>query len=415
MQIVLGVTGGIAAYKAAEVVRRLVKAGHEVQVVMTEGAKAFVMPMTFQALSGKPVRDTLLDPQAEQGMGHIELARWADLILIAPASANCLARLAAGMADDLLTTIVLASRAPLFVAPAMNQVMWESPLTARNIRFLCETRGNVTLLGPDQGEQACGDVGPGRLLEPEALVDQLLAGFRGAASQMAIGQDMQGLKVVITSGPTRERLDPVRYLSNDSSGKMGFALAEAACQRGARVTLVAGPVNLSTPSGVSRIDVESALEMQQAVMSAIRDCDIFIGAAAVADFRPVVSQAHKIKKSGAQPLELKLEQNPDILAGVAALESAPFTVGFAAETQNLETYARDKLLRKRLNMIVGNNVSRSDIGFNSEYNEVLLITATETTPIDKQLKSELAGVLMTQIVREFNAFRQSNTSGKRTL
>ncbi|MBK8971879.1 MAG: bifunctional phosphopantothenoylcysteine decarboxylase/phosphopantothenate--cysteine ligase CoaBC [Hahellaceae bacterium] len=408
MQIVVGVTGGIAAYKAAEIVRRLIKAGHEVQVVMTEGAKAFVMPMTFQALSGRPVRDALLDPQAEQGMGHIELARWADLILIAPASANCLARLAAGMADDLLTTVVLASRAPLYIAPAMNQVMWESPLTARNVRQLSEVRGNVTVLGPDQGEQACGDVGPGRLLEPDALVEQLLALNSPGAAARSADMDMRGLTVVITSGPTRERLDPVRYLSNDSSGKMGFALAAAAQTRGAKVILVAGPVHLPTPAGVSRMDIESAREMQEAVMSVISAADIFIGAAAVADFRPVLSQSQKIKKSGDQTLELKLEQNPDILAGVAALDNAPFTVGFAAETQNLETYARDKLTRKRLRMIIGNNVSRADIGFNSEYNEVLVITPSSTTPIDRQLKSELAGVLMDQIMREFNALSRSS-------
>lgn len=408
MQIVVGVTGGIAAYKAAEIVRRLIKAGHEVQVVMTEGAKAFVMPMTFQALSGRPVRDALLDPQAEQGMGHIELARWADLILIAPASANCLARLAAGMADDLLTTVVLASRAPLYIAPAMNQVMWESPLTARNVRQLSEVRGNVTVLGPDQGEQACGDVGPGRLLEPDALVEQLLALNSPGAAARSADMDMRRLTVVITSGPTRERLDPVRYLSNDSSGKMGFALAAAAQTRGAKVILVAGPVHLPTPAGVSRMDIESAREMQEAVMSVISAADIFIGAAAVADFRPVLSQSQKIKKSGDQTLELKLEQNPDILAGVAALDNAPFTVGFAAETQNLETYARDKLTRKRLRMIIGNNVSRADIGFNSEYNEVLVITPSSTTPIDRQLKSELAGVLMDQIMREFNALSRSS-------
>lgn len=410
----MGVTGGIAAYKAAEIVRRLIKAGCAVQVIMTDGAKAFVTSLTFQALSGNPVRDTLLDPAAEMGMGHIELARWADAILIAPASANVIARLSAGMADDLLTTVVLASRAPVWIAPAMNQVMWENPLTQRNLATLCAVRQDVRVLGPTAGEQACGETGPGRLLEPDELVQafmrecsasQLPVSWPAVSTESGLGAGgMAGLHLVITSGPTRERLDPVRYLSNDSSGKMGFALAAAAVKRGCKVTLIAGPVQLPTPAGVQRVDVESAVAMQSAVMQAITPgCDIFIGAAAVADYRPVQSRPHKIKKTPGEPLTLVLEQNPDILAGVAALPSPPFSVGFAAETQDLERYARAKLQNKKVNMIIGNNVSRRDIGFNSEYNEVLVVTPAACKPLPRQLKSTLADALLAEIMEEYRA------------
>ncbi len=440
MRVLLGVTGGIAAYKSADLVRRLVKAGCTVQVIMTAGAKAFVTPLTFQALSGHAVRDAILDPAAEMGMGHIELARWAEAILIAPASANSIARLAAGMADDLLTTVVLASRAPLWVAPAMNQVMWENPLVRRNLTTLCEGRGDVTVLGPAEGEQACGDVGPGRMLEPEDIVAAVCAGLQvcrpallatsgtarsdvarpdaarpnqtradaTSAEISAPGEQgsLTGLRMVITSGPTRERLDPVRYLSNDSSGRMGFALAAAAARRGAHVTLVAGPVQLATPAGVERVDVESARDMQAAVMSAVGGgCDLFIGAAAVADYRPALMQPHKIKKADGAALQLILEENPDIIAGVAALPVPPFTVGFAAETRDLEYHARSKLERKSLDMVIGNDVSRRDIGFNSDYNEVLVVTRNGCRGLPRQLKVDLADALIGQIALEYARHR----------
>lgn len=398
MRVIVGVTGGIAAYKVAEVVRGLVKAGHEVQVVMTEAARAFVTPLTFQALSGRPVRDSLLDPEAEQGMGHIELARWADRVLVAPATADVIARLNAGLADDLLTTLVLATRAPVILAPAMNQAMWSNPVTQRNLQSLRQAYPNLEVLGPASGEQACGDVGPGRMLEPA----DLLAGLLGAAGQASTpprtDTDLSGVRLLLTAGPTRERIDPVRYISNDSSGRMGFALAQAAARRGASVVLVAGPVPLATPEGVQRIDVESARQMQAAVEGGIAECDIFIASAAVADYRPADSSPHKLKKQGSHGLTLSLVQNPDILAGVAGRAEPPFTVGFAAETQALEQHAREKLERKRVHMIIGNNVARQDIGFNSEYNEVIVVTPSSMVALPRQRKAELADVLLDHIV-----------------
>ena len=334
--VLLGVTGGIAAYKSPDLVRRLRDRGAEVQVVMTSGATRFVTPMTFQAVSGRSVRDGLWDDAAEAAMGHIELARWADLVLIAPASADFLARLAAGLANDLLATVCLATAAPIAVAPAMNRVMWDSAATRDNISRLVE-RG-VRVLGPGEGDQACGEVGTGRMLEPDQLArsaGQLLSAHQGPLS---------GRCVVVTAGPTREPIDPVRFISNRSSGKMGFAVAAAAAEAGADVTLVAGPVSLVTPPGVRRVDVESATQMHDAVNQAVQGADLFVAAAAVADYRPDSPAEQKIKKTE-QSMSLDLTRAPDILASVAALDNRPFVVGFAAETENLETNARTKMAR----------------------------------------------------------------------
>ncbi|GGX97729.1 coenzyme A biosynthesis bifunctional protein CoaBC [Litchfieldella qijiaojingensis] len=371
-RILLGISAGIAAYKSAHLARLLKKAGAEVRVVMTEGAQAFITPLTLQALTGEAVRTSLLDPEAEAGMGHIELARWAELILVAPGTADLMARLAHGHADDLLTTLCLASQAERVMAPAMNQAMWRHPATQRNARQL-ETDG-WRLLGPDAGDQACGDVGPGRMLEPESLLAELAA-FPDTATLRP--PDASGLKIAITAGPTLEPIDPVRYLSNHSSGKMGYALASAAAERGADVTLISGPVNLDTPPGVTRIDVNSALEMSEAANRLAEHIDVFIGCAAVADYRVAQAAEHKLKKTpGRDELTLTLVKNPDIIAEIAARPPAsgrPYVVGFAAETRDLETYARDKLTRKKLDMIVANDVSQDGVGFGSDHNAALLL------------------------------------------
>lgn len=385
-QILLGVTGGIAAYKSAELVRRLRDAGATVRVVMTRAACEFITPLTMQALSGNPVHRELLDERAEAAMGHIELARWADLVLVAPASADFIARLAHGLADDLLATLCLATDAPVLVAPAMNQAMWRDPATRHNCGVLAE-RG-VGLLGPGAGSQACGDTGPGRMLEPAELLAAVASRFAP--------RELDGVRVMITAGPTREALDPVRYISNHSSGKMGFAIAAAAAEAGAAVTLVSGPVHLDTPARVARIDVSSAIEMHEAVMSRTADCDIFIACAAVADYRPEQCAGQKIKKSAAR-MEVRLVRNPDIVADVAALESRPFTVGFAAETTDVVAYARGKLAAKRLDLIVANDVARADIGFNSEFNEVCLISATDTNELPRGTKAQIARALVAAI------------------
>ncbi|WP_237059664.1 bifunctional phosphopantothenoylcysteine decarboxylase/phosphopantothenate--cysteine ligase CoaBC [Microbulbifer sediminum] len=386
-RILLGVGGGIAAYKSADLVRRLLERGADVRVVMTAGAREFVQPLTFQALSGNPVHTDLLDPAAEAAMGHIELAKWADLVLVAPASANIMARLAAGMADDLLSTLCLATEAPLALAPAMNQAMWRHPATTANAATLCE-RG-AALLGPDAGSQACGDIGPGRMLEPQALAAEVERLF-------APVQSLAGKCVAITAGPTREALDPVRFLSNHSSGKMGFALAAAAQRAGAEVTLIAGPVSLPTPPGVKRIDVVDAREMREAAERAADFCDLFIGAAAVADFRPAEVAVQKIKKEdGRDSDSLALVKNPDIVAGIAARTSRrPFTVGFAAETEKVEEHARGKLLRKKLDLIIANDVSAADGGFNSDRNAVTIIDSSGATQLPSALKTELADQLI---------------------
>ncbi|WP_346838178.1 bifunctional phosphopantothenoylcysteine decarboxylase/phosphopantothenate--cysteine ligase CoaBC [Microbulbifer sp. SAOS-129_SWC] len=389
-RILLGISGGIAAYKSADLVRRLKERGAEVQVVMTAGAQEFIRPLTFQALSGNPVHTDLLDPAAEAAMGHIELAKWAELILIAPASAQVLAKLAGGFADDLLSTLCLASEAKLALAPAMNQAMWRHPATAANVQTLA-TRGAL-LWGPAAGSQACGDVGPGRMLEPDTLAAEVEKLFRASPS-------LAGKQVVITAGPTREALDPVRFLSNHSSGKMGFALAAAARDAGAEVTLIAGPVNLATPAGVKRIDVTGALEMRDAAERAADLCDIFIGAAAVADFRPAQVAEQKIKKTADSDSDsLALVKNPDIVAGIAARrQRRPFTVGFAAETEKVLEHARDKLQRKNLDLIVANDVSAEDSGFNSDRNAVTVIDAAGSSALPAALKTELAAQLIALI------------------
>jgi len=363
VRVLLGVSGGIAACKAADLVRRLRDAGAEVRVVLTPNAARFVTPLTFQALSGQPVRSDLWDESAEAGMGHIELARWADEMLIAPASADLIARLAHGLADDLLTTLCLATEAPLRIAPAMNRQMWAHPATRANLATLRE-RG-VAVIGPASGAQACGETGEGRLQEPLDIVSALIA---ARAPRV-----LAGLCVVVSAGPTFEDIDPVRFVGNRSSGRMGFAVAVAAAEAGADVTLVAGPVALPTPAGVRRIDVRNALQMREAVLAAADGADIYVGAAAVADFRPREVAPQKRKKRGAgDTLEISLVQNPDILAEVAALPVRPFTVGFAAETEDLETHARAKLERKRLDLLAANRVGEG-LGFEQTDNELLLL------------------------------------------
>lgn len=393
-RILLGVTGGIAAYKAAELVRRLKERGAEVQVVMTEGACRFVTPLTFQALSGRPVRTTLWDEAAEAAMGHIELARWAELVLVAPASADFLARLAGGRADDLLTTLCLATAAPVWVAPAMNRLMWANPATQANAATL-GARG-VRLLGPASGEQACGETGPGRMLEAEELARAVFAA--------ELAGPLAGLKVVISAGPTREPLDPVRFISNRSSGKMGFAVAAAARDAGAEVTLVSGPVALATPPGVRRVDVETAEQMYQAVHAAIADADVYIGAAAVADYTPARCAKDKIKKTS-DCFELSLQKAPDILASVAALERRPFTIGFAAETTEVEKHARDKLTRKHLDLIAANEVG-ADRAFDREDNALLVLWPGGRRELALKSKTELAREFVALVAERYREARR---------
>ena len=392
-QIILGITGGIAAYKSAELTRLLKGAGADVRVVMTPSATEFITPLTLQALSGHPVHLHLLDAEAEAGMGHIELAKWADLVLIAPASANFMARLAAGQGDDLLTTLCLATDAPICLAPAMNQAMWRDAGTQDNAGIL-ERRG-IKLFGPGVGEQACGDTGPGRMLEPEDIANRTAAQFERGT--------LAGKTVFITAGPTREALDPVRYISNHSSGKMGYALAEAAVEAGAKVKLISGPVNLAAPARMDRVSVESAEQMLEASLQDLSLCDIFIAAAAVADYRPTAVSEHKIKKGNEEIMELHLVKNPDIVATVASTDPKPFTVGFAAETRDVESYARGKLERKNLDLIIANDVSRSDIGFNSDENAVTVISATSIETLPQASKRQLAGRLIERIAAQYHA------------
>ncbi|ELQ6171018.1 bifunctional phosphopantothenoylcysteine decarboxylase/phosphopantothenate--cysteine ligase CoaBC [Cronobacter dublinensis] len=392
-KIVLGVSGGIAAYKTPELVRRLRERGAEVRVAMTEAAKAFITPLSLQAVSGFPVSDSLLDPAAEAAMGHIELGKWADLVILAPATADLIARVAAGMANDLVTTICLATPSPVAVVPAMNQQMYRNVATQHNIELLA-ARG-LHIWGPDSGSQACGDVGPGRMLDPLEIVEF-------AVNHFAPVNDLQHLNIMITAGPTRERLDPVRYITNDSSGKMGFAVAAAASARGARVTLVAGPVALPTPAGVERIDVESALEMEAAVQQRAQQQHIFIGCAAVADYRAETISSEKIKKQGDE-LTLKMVKNPDIVAGVAALvENRPYVVGFAAETNNVEEYARQKRLRKNLDLICANDVSLAGQGFNSDTNALHLFWQEGDKVLPLERKALLGQRLLDEIVTRYD-------------
>lgn len=398
VHVLLGVGGGIAAYKAAELVRRLRDAGAEVRVVMTENATRFVGAVTFQALSGNPVRTSLWDESAEAAMSHIELARWADEVIIAPASADLIARLAHGFADDLLSTLVLATSAPVSVAPAMNQQMWAHPATQANVERLRQR--SVRMLGPAAGSQACGETGEGRLLEAAELVAALVAA-RGP-------RPLDGLRVLVSAGPTYEDIDPVRFIGNRSSGKMGFAVAAAAAQAGAEVCLIAGPVAMPTPAGVERIDVRSARQMRDAVINAAANSDIFISAAAVGDYRPETIAPTKLKKSG-KALALELIQNPDILAEVAESKHPPFLVGFAAETNDLEHYARGKLERKRLDMIAANQVGNAQ-GFECGENALLLIWPGGSEQLALADKRVLAQSLVDRIAERYQATRSSSAA-----
>jgi phosphopantothenoylcysteine decarboxylase/phosphopantothenate--cysteine ligase len=395
-RILLGITGGIAAYKCCELVRQLRREGAEVQVLMTPAAAAFVTPLSLQAVSGRPVRTDLLDPSAEAAMGHIELARWGEVLLVAPASADALARLAQGHANDLLSTCYLAFDGPKFLAPAMNQAMWRAPATGRNVAQL-EADG-ATVLGPASGSQACGDEGPGRMIEPADLVQALeaWASARGDSSP----SPWAGRHVVITAGPTREALDPVRYLTNKSSGQQGFALAEAAVAAGARVTLITGPVSLPTPTGVTRIDVEAAQDMLTAAEAACADADLCVAVAAVADYRVAEVATQKLKRQDGVPLTLTLVPNPDIIATLAAQRGSrarPVLVAFAAETENVLAHARSKRSKKGVDFVVANDVSRADIGFNSEENCVTVLGPSGETALPKMSKRALS----TQLLQEF--------------
>lgn len=395
-KILLGVSGGIAAYKTPELVRRLRDRGADVRVMMTDAAREFITPLSLQAVSGYPVFHHLLDPSAEAAMGHIELAKWADLVVIAPATADIIARISHGMANDLVTTACLATSAPIAIVPAMNQQMYRAPATQENLQRL-QDQGKV-LWGPDSGSQACGDIGPGRMLDPADIVSHAILHTGTVA-------DLQHLKIMITAGPTREALDPVRYISNHSSGKMGFAIAEAAARRGAQVTLIAGPVSLSTPQGVLRTDVTSAIEMQSAVMENIHQQHIFIGCAAVADYRAATIATDKIKKQGEEDdqITLQLVKNPDIVAGVGALaQGRPYVVGFAAETRNVEEYARQKRIRKQLDLICANDVSLTDQGFSSDNNALHLFWQEGDKVLPLGTKQLLGQQLLDEIVRLYD-------------
>ncbi len=392
-KIVLGVSGGIAAYKTPELVRRLRDRGAEVRVAMTEGAKAFITPLSLQAVSGYPVSDSLLDPAAEAAMGHIELGKWADLVILAPATADLIARVTAGMANDLVSTICLATPSPVAVVPAMNQQMYRAAATQHNLSVLA-ARG-VLLWGPDSGSQACGDVGPGRMLDPLAIVDL-------AAAHFSPVKTLQHLNIMITAGPTQELLDPVRYITNKSSGKMGFAIADAAARLGANVTLVSGPVSLPTPAGVKRVDVVTALEMEAAVQAQVQSQQIFIGCAAVADYRAAAVADEKIKKQGDE-ITIKMVKNPDIVAGVAALSTnRPYVVGFAAETNNVEEYARQKRIRKNLDLICANDVSDANQGFNSDNNALHLFWQDGDKVLPLERKALLGQLLLDEIVTRYD-------------
>ena len=408
-RILLGVTGGIAAYKAPQLVRELRQAGAAVQVVMTPSAAQFVTATTLQAVSGEPVRDTLWDAAAEASMGHIELARWADLILIAPATADRLSRLATGHADDLLGALCLATRSPIALAPAMNQVMWEAPATQRNLKQLMAD--GVHIIGPEIGDQACGETGPGRMSEPHEIVTaaaEILDGQqpRARVREISLNHDtaaqansLTGRHLVITAGPTREAIDPVRYISNHSSGKQGYALAAAGLAAGARVTLISGPVAETVPEGAELVPVESAREMHAAALAAAADCDLFIAVAAVADYRPETVAEQKIKKNDNddEGLHLDLVRNPDIVAAIASLTEGPVVVGFAAETHDALEHARGKLARKGLDAIVVNDVSRQDIGFGADENAATLIWADGEITLPKQNKADLSRAILSKL------------------
>ena len=399
-RILLGVTGGIAAYKSPDLVRRLRERGAEVQVVMTAGAREFVTPTTFQAVSGRTVRSDLWDAAAEAAMGHIELARWAHAVLVAPASADFLARLASGQADDLLATLCLATEAPIAVAPAMNHIMWANAATRANIGTL--TQRGVQVFGPAEGDQACGEVGEGRMLEPLELAERVGALLSGSGA-------LAGRRVLITAGPTRERIDPVRFISNRSSGKMGFAVAQAAREAGATVVLVAGPVSLPTPAGVRRVDVESAADMLAAVLTELPGTDVFISTAAVADYRPARAAEHKIKKT-TETMELAMQRTTDVLATVAARADRPLVVGFAAETEAVEQNARTKLMKKNLDMIAANEVGH-DKAFDCEDNQLIVLSRNGRHELGRAGKLTLARGLVGLIAQDLAARVGARTRG----
>ena len=379
--ILLGVTGGIAAYKSAEIVRHLKKSGASVRVVMTRSAEEFITPLTLQALSGNRVSTELLDAEAEAAMGHIELAKWADGILIAPATANTIARLSSGRGDDLLSTVTLAFDGPISVAPAMNQAMWRDERTQENLKKLIDQ--DFGICGPGSGEQACGDVGLGRMLEPIDILDMFSLSFNEGT--------LSGKKILITAGPTQEPIDPVRFITNRSSGKMGYSLVEAALESGANVTLISGPVNIEPPSNCNFVSIKTAKEMYDAVMHHISGIDVYIGTAAVSDYSPAKASDSKIKKDGSSsPMVLELKENQDILKSVSELEQRPYVVGFAAETNDLIKNAEKKLSNKNLDLIIANDVSNKDIGFDSDDNEVTLITEKEKHLIERQNKRKVS-------------------------
>ena len=379
--ILLGVTGGIAAYKSAEIVRHLKKSGASVRVVMTRSAEEFITPLTLQALSGNRVSTELLDAEAEAAMGHIELAKWADGILIAPATANTIARLSSGRGDDLLSTVTLAFDGPISVAPAMNQAMWRDERTQENLKKLIDQ--DFGICGPGSGEQACGDVGLGRMLEPIDILDMFSLSFNEGT--------LSGKKILITAGPTQEPIDPVRFITNRSSGKMGYSLVEAALESGANVTLISGPVNIEPPSNCNFVSIKTAEEMHDAVMHHISGMDVYIGTAAVSDYSPAKASDSKIKKDGSSsPMVLELKENQDILKSVSELEQRPYVVGFAAETNDLIKNAEKKLSNKNLDLIIANDVSNKDIGFDSDDNEVTLITEKEKHLIERQNKRKVS-------------------------
>ena len=379
--ILLGVTGGIAAYKSAEIVRHLKKSGASVRVVMTRSAEEFITPLTLQAVSGNRVSTELLDAEAEAAMGHIELAKWADGILIAPATANTIARLSSGRGDDLLSTVTLAFDGPISIAPAMNQAMWRDERTQENLNKLINN--NFGICGPGSGEQACGDIGLGRMLEPQEILEMFSSSFDKGI--------MSGKRILITAGPTQEPIDPVRFITNRSSGKMGYALAEAAIESGAQVTLISGPVNIEPPSNCNLVAIKTAKEMYESVMHHIKGADVYIGTAAVSDYSPAHINESKIKKDGRNvAMVLELKENQDILKSVSELEERPYVVGFAAETDNLIENAEKKLKNKNLDLIVANDVSDKEIGFDSDENEVTLITHEEKQFIQKQNKRKIS-------------------------
>ena len=388
--ILLCITGGIAAYKSAEILRLFKKNGADIRIVMTEAAKEFITPLTMQALSGNPIHNSLLDEKAEAAMSHIELAKWADIIIIAPCTAETMSKLAHGRADDLMGAVILASNAKTFIAPAMNVEMWRDPVTQNNLNILSQR--DLYFIGPASGEQACGDVGDGRMEEPLNIFNFI--------KNKVINNKLQNIKITITAGPTREQIDPVRYISNNSSGKMGYALADAAIEEGAEVILISGPVSLRSNPKAKLITINSADELLNEAYKAMESSDIFISCAAVADFKPLNSHDNKIKKNKDEMLDITLTKNPDILSSISKKHPDKFIVGFAAETENVEDNAKDKLINKKLNMIIANDVSDTSIGFDSDNNEVMIITQNKSILAKKDSKLNIARNIINLITEE---------------